>query len=198
MAKKASIPKKTIILVRHGQYYPKSENTLEKLTTLGRKQAQLAGKRLAENKIDRIVHSTMPRAQETAEIIKKTLGYRKKMESCDSLRECVPGFPKKLRKKYGHTDEKKLKSYKVQADRAFKKYFKAPRKDSVEVLVCHGNIIRYLICKVMALEGYEWMQMDIQQCGMSVVVLRSKGEHRKIVISHNDVGHIPKHLRTFI
>lgn len=198
MAKKAAIPKKTLILVRHGQYHSKSEKTLEKLTTLGRKQAKLAGKRLREHKIDRIVHSTMPRAKETAEIIKKTLGYRKKMESCDSLRECVPGFPKNLRKKYGHTDEQKLKSHKAQADRAFKKYFTVPRKDSVEVLVCHGNIIRYLVCKVMELEGHQWMNMDIQQCGMSVVVLRSKGDHRKIVISHNDVGHIPKHQRTFI
>lgn len=190
--------KKTIILVRHGQYHPKSEKTLEKLTTLGRKQAQLAGKRLRENKIDRIVHSTMPRAQETAEIIKKALGYRKKMEACDSLRECVPGMPEKLLKKYGYTDKQKIKSHKAQAERAYKKYFKASRKDSVEVLVCHGNIIRYLICKVMGAEELKWVQMDVQQCGMSVVVIRTSGDPRKLLISHNDVGHIPKHQRTFI
>lgn len=192
---------KTIILVRHGQYHPKKEKELERLTTLGRKQAKYAGKRLRETgKIHRIVHSTMPRAVETASIIKKELGYRGRYESCDSLRECIPGFPKHLRKKAGHTDVKKLAKDKAQAERAFKKYFKATRgkKDVVEVLVCHGNIIRYLVCKVLDIDPIKWRTMDILQCSISVVEIRSKGTNRSLLRSHNDVGHIPKPQRTFL
>jgi serine/threonine-protein phosphatase PGAM5 len=164
---------------------------------LGRKQAGYTGKRLRENIVDRIVHSTMPRAAETAAIIKKGLSYRGPFQACDELRECVPDFPKALRKKYGYTDVKKLARDKAQAERAFKKYFKPSSKDSVEILVCHGNIIRYLICRLMGVDTLTWRLMDIQQCGISVVELRSKGTDRKVLISHNDVGHIPKHERTF-
>lgn len=196
--KKPNYKRKTLILVRHGQYHPKSDKTLEKLTTLGRKQAKMAGKRLKENKkIDRIVHSTMPRAVETATIIKKTLGYRRKMESCDQLRECVPSFPVKLRKKHKFTAAQ-IKKDKIQAERAFKKYFTLPKKDSLEVLVCHGNIIRYLVAKVMETDEMAWRRMDIQQCAICVIEIRSKGDRKRFVMSHNDTGHIPKHQRTFL
>ena len=92
------MPTKTIILVRHGQYHPAAEKNLERLTTLGRQQAKFVANRLKENKIDRIVHSTMPRAMETADIIKKLLKFKRPFLYCDSLRECVPGFPKNLQK----------------------------------------------------------------------------------------------------
>lgn len=190
--------KKTIILVRHGQYHQATDNELERLTKLGRKQAKYASKRLKDEKIDRIVHSTMPRAIETASIIKKELGYKRKLESCDSLCECVPGFPKELRKEFGFTDEKKLKLHKAQADRAFKKYFQSPKKNSVEVLVCHGNIIRYLICRLLEIDTLTWRKLDIQQCGISIIEVRSSGPNPKVVLSHNDVGHIPKNERTFV
>lgn len=189
--------KKVIILVRHGQYHSASSKGLEKLTVLGKRQAKLAAKRLKENKRNRIIHSTMPRAVETAAIIKKELRYRGTFQSCDLLRECVPGFPKALRKKYGHTDAKKLANHKKQAEGAFRKHFKSPRRNSVEVLVCHGNVIRYLICRSLKIDTINWRLMDIQQCGISIVEVRSK-DPKRVLISHNDVGHIPKRDRTFI
>lgn len=180
------------------QYHPAEGAQLERLTTLGRKQAMLAGKRLRDEKVDRIVHSTMPRAAETAGIIRAQLGFQKALETTDTLRECVPGFPKAARKKYGYNDIKKLTSDKAQADRAFKKYFRLPKKDTVEVLVCHGNIIRYLVCKTLRIDLEAWLKMDIQQCGITVIHLKSKGINRHQLISHNDVGHIKKRDRTFL
>lgn len=189
--------KKIIILVRHGQYYPASNKEVEKLTILGTRQAKLVAKRLRENNIDKITHSSMPRAIETAQIIRKKLRFQGPFESCDLLRECVPGFPKNLRKKHGYTDDKKLDEHKKQAEKAFQKHFKIPKKNSVEVLVCHGNMIRYLICRVLDIDTLKWRHMDIQQCGISIVEVRSKNTKR-VLISHNDVGHIPISDRTFI
>jgi len=190
--------KKTIILVRHGQYHRAEEGSLERLTTLGRKQARYAGKRLREEKIDRIVYSTMPRAEETANIIKKELAYRGSFVPTKLLWECTPGYPIKLRKKSGHTDAKRLAAHKRQVERAYKKFFKSSRKDSVEVLVCHGNVIRYLVCRALGVDTDNWVKMDILQCAISIVRVRTKGPHKVAVISHNDIGHIPKHLRTFL
>ncbi len=62
-----------IILVRHGQYTPKSESSAERLTKLGREQAKFVGKRLNEENIKRIISSSMPRALETSQIIRAHL-----------------------------------------------------------------------------------------------------------------------------
>jgi serine/threonine-protein phosphatase PGAM5 len=159
---------KTLVLVRHGQYLPKKENQIEQLTTLGRKQARLAGKRLREYKFDKIYCSTMPRAIETAGIICEQLGTRLQPLQTDNLRECVPGFPKELQEKTGRKDKAMFKEHRQQANRAFKSFFKNSRKDSTELLVCHGNIIRYLICKMLKVELNTWVRMDIQHCGITV------------------------------
>lgn len=190
--------KKTLILVRHGQYHKCTDDQPEQLTTLGKKQAQYVARRLSEYQIDRIIHSSMPRAAETAQIIKERLNHRKTFLSCDELRECVPGFPKNRRKKSGFTDLKKLKDHQAQAERAFKKHFKTPQKSSVEVLVCHGNIIRYLVSKTLGVDTLAWTKMDIHQCGITIIEIKSTGDNKRTLISHNDVGHIPLEQRTFL
>lgn len=185
---------KTIILLRHGQYI---KLPTEKLTALGRKQAQLAGKRLNDFKINKIFVSSMPRAKETSEISLKQLSRVFKPEACDFLRECVPGFPKKLRKKHGYTNLKELKKDKIQADMAFRKYFTFSKTTRTELLVCHGNIIRYLVCKSLGIDTDTWTKLDIKQCGITIVQLNSKNKTIS-VITHNDVGHIPIKMQTFI
>lgn len=64
-----------IILIRHGQF-KKGETDIQRiLTTLGRKQAEVTGKRLAEMElpITEIVVSTLARAQETGKVILEQL-----------------------------------------------------------------------------------------------------------------------------
>ena len=64
-----------IILIRHGQYKNGYTESQRILTKLGREQAMLTGKRLAELKlpVTEIVFSTMSRAYETGKIILKQL-----------------------------------------------------------------------------------------------------------------------------
>jgi serine/threonine-protein phosphatase PGAM5 len=190
--------KKTILLIRHGQYHAAEKGMPERLTALGRWQAKRVGRRLREYKISRIVHSSMPRAHETAAIIKKELKFRGALQPCEKLHECVPGFPAALRKMDGPTATKNLKRQIAQAEAAFRKYFKASRRDSVEVLVCHGNIIRYLLCRVLGIESLNWVKMDILQCSVSTVALGTKRAHRRMLLGFNDVGHIPKSRQTHL
>lgn len=185
---------KTLIFLRHGQYQTKPT---EKLTALGRKQAQLAGRRLGEFKINKIYVSTMPRAIETSKIVLKKFSRLLKPESCDLLQECVPGFPLKLRKIYGHTNLAKLKKGKAQADKAYKKYFTFSKKMRTELLVCHGNIIRYFVCKALGVDTDTWVKLDIKQCGITIIILDSENNSVSL-ITHNDIGHIPVKMQTFI
>jgi serine/threonine-protein phosphatase PGAM5 len=185
---------KTVLLLRHGQYKNKPE---EKLTKLGRRQAELSGLRLKDFKINRIIHSTMPRALETAMIVKEKMKYRKAFESTDLLRECVPGFPLDLRQKYGYVDEQKLEDSIRILDQAYEKYFEFSAKKTTELLVCHGNVIRYLLCRALRIDTIKWMDFDIRQCGLTMIQLDSK-LRRVTVIAHNDAGHIPFRQQTFI
>jgi serine/threonine-protein phosphatase PGAM5 len=185
---------KSIILLRHGQYKKKPN---EQLTALGKKQAKLAGKRLKQMKVHRFYFSTMPRARQTADIVRKTMRYAKRLQGSDVFHECVPGFPKRLRKKHGFTDLELLARHKRQADRAYKQIFKYSQSERTELIVCHGNIIRYFVCKALGLNTENWRLFDIKQCGISILQLNSKTREIR-VIAHNDVGHIPLKMQTFL
>ncbi|EPB67912.1 phosphoglycerate mutase family protein [Ancylostoma ceylanicum] len=83
---------RNIILIRHGQYHLDSDT--KNLTPLGREQAALLGKRLAESgmKFDSLVMSTMARATETAEIILEHMPSLKR-SSCSLIEEGPPYPP---------------------------------------------------------------------------------------------------------
>jgi serine/threonine-protein phosphatase PGAM5 len=187
-----------IILLRHGQYFIDPKTKKEQLTKLGRKQARLAGKRLKEYEIQHIVHSTMPRAIETTQLVLEKLDYKKKLEATDLVRECTPGFSKKVQKRTGVKDLSRFQFGKKQLDKAFKTFFKNSKlKNKTILIVCHGNVIRYLVCKTLGIDTDKWTNMDIQQCGITIIQCnRIKNELE--LISHNDIGHIKYADRTFI
>ena len=134
---------KMILLVRHGQYQKEPE---ERLTKLGIKQAGLIGRRLKEVKIDKFMCSTMPRAVETATIIRKQIRYKTKPIQSNLYRECIPGFPKAKRQEHGHTNLKKLAKDKRQADRAYAKLFKFSNRDTNQLVVM-GTLLDILFVK---------------------------------------------------
>lgn len=83
-----------IILVRHGEYLDVGDtDETHRLTKRGRLQAEYTGKRLKEMGInwDKIIVSTMTRAQETAEIIFKEIDFDPKtVKHCPYIREGAP------------------------------------------------------------------------------------------------------------
>lgn len=86
-----------IYLVRHGEYLDDTDDDINHhLTETGRKQATFTGKRFKELgiKFDRVVASTMTRAQETMNLIVKEVDFDKsKVEHCSFIREGAPAIP---------------------------------------------------------------------------------------------------------
>ncbi|MCO5143284.1 MAG: histidine phosphatase family protein [Oligoflexia bacterium] len=179
-----------IILLRHGQY----KKNPETLTKLGIRQAQLAANRLKEYEIGRVFSSTMPRAVQTAHLVRAKIGKAIYQES-DFLRECVPGFSAEERDAFGDFDDLQLELHKVQADKAYESFITGRKKKKNSLLVCHGNIIRYLVCKSLNIDTNLWTYMDIYQCGLTILRER-KG--RLELESLNDIGHIPSKYRTYL
>lgn len=166
------------------------------MTPIGVKQAKLTAQRFRLLPINAIYCSTLRRAVETAEIIAREIPDIP-LQRSRGLRECypcVPPIPAYI-EYFAQVPAEEIAQGKEQAEKAFDKYFKRARgNDKHEILVCHGNLIRYLVCRVLEIQPEAWGRMDICNCGISTVLIKPDG--RMILISHNDVGHLPAHLIT--
>ncbi|QYO67907.1 histidine phosphatase family protein [Leptolyngbya sp. 7M] len=65
-----------------------------------------------------------------------------------------------------------------------------------EIIVCHGNLIRYLACRAMEISPEVWANLDHHNCGISEILI--KEDNQTVLISHNDTGHLPYSMRTFV
>jgi serine/threonine-protein phosphatase PGAM5 len=188
---------RTIVLVRHGVYDEDDARDPEvgkALIPLGREQARLTGERLAAwpQHIDVLRASTMTRARETAEIIGKELKMAPVPDR--DLRECEPPA-------YAHQDstrpseaEKDACGARIDAD--FARYFRpSPDRDSTEVLVCHGNVIRWLTCRALKADPKLWLGMSLANCSLTVIQVRPDGTCK--ITAVGDRGHIPVEEQTW-
>ncbi len=198
------MPKRFLYLIRHGQYMATPDLPYGKLTLTGEEQADLTGRFLVDVPV-RVIHtSSMSRAAETARIINSNF-YKLPLRQDNLLRECVPTVPPRLENHYSEYARASadfslsdVLAHRIQADDAFNRYFKAPpptaTTDGHELIICHGNIIRYFICRAMDAPPDSWANLFILNCGISVVRIDEHG--LMTVMSHNNVEHLPSHLRT--
>ena len=170
---------RTLILIRHGQYEKADTDKGRVLTELGRKQAWETGAKLKELNlsISRIVHSDMSRAVETARIIATQLQTQIPTEMCSMLREGKPYRPEpdsiKREQKYYHRDGARIEA-------AFRKYFyragREEKENTVEVIVGHGNVFRYFVCRVLQLSPDAWLRISLGNCSLTVVTILPNGD----------------------
>lgn len=197
--KNKPVASRYLYLIRHGQYNLQGESDREcYLTELGRKQADLTGQRLKQLGIPfkRLVHSTMTRAIETAMLVHKHLEPLP-LQPCELIREGAPIPPEppygdwKPEAKVFFTDGARIEA-------GFRKYFyrasPSQREDSHEVIVCHGNVIRYWICRAMQFPPEAWCRISLAHCSITVVCIRPSG--RVSLRALGDTGHFPKELIT--
>ncbi|KHN78826.1 Serine/threonine-protein phosphatase Pgam5, mitochondrial [Toxocara canis] len=135
---------RNIFLIRHAQYL--IDNEQKNLTPLGQEQAVLLGKRLAQEglKFDVLIMSSMQRASETDGLILSQMAPL--ATKVDSILEAGAPYPPEPPVPQWRP---KQKGSRIEA--AFRKYIHraSPRQkeDSYEIIVCHGNIIRYFVCR---------------------------------------------------
>ncbi len=85
-----------------------------------------------------------------------------------------------------------LKCDRDNAQRAYEHFFKIPGdREQREILICHGNIIRYFLSRVMNAPPDIWTSMDIRNGSVSEVAVT---EGRLRVTAVSGVGHIPPSL----
>jgi serine/threonine-protein phosphatase PGAM5 len=189
---------RTIILVRHGVYDetdPRDAEVGKALLPEGREQARITGERLAAwpARIDVLRASTMTRARETAEIIARALPGLTPVPD-RNLRECEP--PGNSGRSMAGIELGDADSCAARIDGDFARYFRpSTERDSTEVLVCHGNVIRWLTCRALGADPKLWLAMSPANCSLTVIQVRANGTFK--ITAMGDRGHLPVALQTW-
>ncbi len=189
-----------LYLVRHGNYnaYVTIEDDLGgPLTALGEQQAVYTGQYLSQQPIRHIYTSVLRRAAQTTEVISKFMPNIPVSERED-LREVTPGIPARLEdnfaERFPEMTSDRLRAGQDRADAAFSAFFQPPAQPDTEdevhdVLVCHGNLIRYLICRTLNVSGSAWGNMIIHQGSISRIMIDdADGIY---LMTFNEVVHMP-------
>lgn len=210
-----------IYLVRHAQREPVAgrDSFGPGLTLLGWKQAHLTARRLSTLKIDVIYTSSLRRTMETARII--ALEFENiPIRPSSLLWECIPAIPAfamDWHRKHPHADTssmripaemkpwvdlwgedleiREIEEGFEQAQTAWEKYFIPTRgADRHEVIVCHGNLMRYFVMRALMVPPETWCNTNLYNCGISEITITSDG--KVSLLSHNDSGHLPNEMKT--
>jgi serine/threonine-protein phosphatase PGAM5 len=189
---------RTIYLIRHGQYNIDDDRDADvgkELVPLGIAQTRLLSERLKSmgTELTSLTSSTMTRARQTAMII--NIDFPKlHLEQSKLIRECTPpSWRKDIMAGVDTTEKEKC----VQnLEKAFSEYFtpSPDENDRHDIIVCHGNVIRYFVTKVLNVDTMAWLQMTIGNCSLTVVKIKSDGTMK--LVSFNDLGHIPSNMQT--
>jgi serine/threonine-protein phosphatase PGAM5 len=184
----------TLFLVRHGIYDPvpgADNKQANGLNPMGREQAALTGARLAALpvKIDAVITSEFTRARETGDIIAAKLGLSCQRDGL--LNESLPAG--------ADLDAQHLTptaGAEEQFNAAWARYARpTPTASRNDVLVCHGNIIRWLVCKALGVDPKQWTRMVAANCAVTVIVIRPDGSAR--LLTYNDASHLPLDKQTW-
>ena len=186
----------TIYLVRHGSYAPDPNAKPEvgpPLTALGIAQARLVASRFKQLPLhfDSITSSKMLRAMQTAAVIRESLPDVAAGSSA-LISECTPPALVKL----SNEPPARQDACKQRLDAAFTQFFvPASAAEKNDVLVCHGNVIRYLVTRALGVDTRTWFNMSVAHTSVTVIRVLADGSFK--VLAVGDMGHVPPTLQSW-
>jgi len=190
-------PVRNVWLIRHGEYAHGVDTPDEGgLVALGRQQARLAAARLDGYPVTftSLQASTMTRARETAEIIAAHFPDLELQLFAD-LRECTPTTRRAdimadLQPGEAETCEATLAG-------AWERIFTpaAGPDDANDLVVCHGNVIRWFVTRALDVDPTAWLGMSIANCSVTVIQVRADGSCKLVAFA--DSGHVPWGMTTY-
>lgn len=184
---------RTLYLVRHGAYVPDRNADPQfgpGLTPLGIAQARLIAARLNGSGVtfDSMTSSTLLRARETAAVMHETLANVPLAQS-PLISECTPPV---VEEATGEAARERAECAK-QLDQAFAEFFSAAKgARRNDILVAHGNVIRYLVVKALHVDPRSWLGMSVPHASLTIIQVQPDGAMK--VLAVGDSGHIPSPL----
>jgi serine/threonine-protein phosphatase PGAM5 len=193
----AAAEARTIWLVRHGQYDhddPRDESVGKGLVPIGVAQARLLGARLRATGVvfDAFDASPLTRARQTAEALGEDLAGRAP-RIVPEIAECT--MPTRRTEITADEDPAEMKACSERLDQFFaERFVPSPDRERNELVVCHGNVIRYLVTKALGVDTTAWLEMSVHNASLTVIRVEADGRFK--VIAVGDSGHLPPSMLT--
>ena len=187
-----------VYLIRHGMYDrvdSLDDRVANGANALGHEQARLLGKRLADLPVKPriLVSSDLTRARETADDIGAILHMSAERDTL--LAECTPSSSRPGFDQEHDAAEMALCQENLEA--AWAKYFHpSPERDAHDIVVCHGNVIRWFVSRAIGNDVRHWTSLDIGNASLTIIAVRADGTTR--LVMYSDVGHIPLEKQTWV
>ena len=188
---------RTLYLVRHGEYDhadPRPETVGKGLVPIGVAQARLLGTRLRALGVpfDAFDASPLTRARQTAEVLRDELPGST-VRIVPDLAECTP--PTRRVEAVADETPEALKACRQRLDRFFaERFVPSPDRDRHELIVAHGNVIRYLVTRALGVDTTAWLEMSVHNASLTIIRVEADGRFK--VIAVGDSGHLPPSLQT--
>lgn len=188
-----------LYLVRHGEQVDAEFGLPEgPLSERGLEQAALVADRLASINFDAAFTSPLLRAIDTATVITKHLGMEEATPSA-LLMDCIPSgpetdMPPAFESFFGGVTEEEIAAGQAQMTDALGEWFTPSREDRHELLITHNFVIAWFVREVFGASAWRWMGINQANCGLTIIRVRSAKP--PVLLTHNDLGHLPPKLRT--
>lgn len=195
----ADAPTRTIHLVRHGFYDWDNEDDPDVgkgLVELGRQQARLVGARLDGMPIvfTSLQASAMTRARQTAELV-ATHFPELELKIHRDIRECT--MTTRRLDIMDTLEPGEATACEEQLEAAWQRLFQPATAghDEHDIVVCHGNVIRWFVTRALAVDPAAWLGMGVSNGSLTTIQVRADGSCK--VLGVGDSGHIPYEMNTF-
>jgi serine/threonine-protein phosphatase PGAM5 len=192
-------PTRTVYLVRHGYYDWDNDDDPDvgkALVALGRQQARLIAARLDALPIvfTSLQASAMTRARQTAEIIVPHFPELE-LQIHRDIRECT--MTTRRQDIMDQLDPGEAAACEEQLEQAWRRIFvpASGPDDEHDIVVCHGNVIRWFVTRALEVDPTAWLQMSVANASLTTIQIRADGSFKLLGIG--DSGHIPYRMNTF-
>jgi broad specificity phosphatase PhoE len=188
-----------LYLVRHGEQVDAEFGLPDgPLSDRGREQADRIADRLGSISFDAAYTSPLQRAIETAEVITERLGVQPATPSA-LLMDCIPSgpepdMPPAFEAFFGGVTEEEIAAGQAQMTDALGEWFTPSREDRHELLITHNFVIAWFVREVFGASAWRWIGINQANCGLTIIRVRSAKP--PVLLTHNDLGHLPAALRT--
>ena len=188
-----------IYLVRHVEHQD-AEHGIDDgpLSSRGQRQAELIADRLSGLPLDRVWHSPLLRATETARAIAERLPAVTPEPSA-LLFDCIPSgmteeTPSAYEPFFGAVTDAELEAGAAQMSDAVNEFLMRKQGEVHEVMITHNFVISWFVREVLGAPLWRWMTLNQAHCGLTVIA--QKQGRPWTLMNHNELSHLPFELRT--
>jgi probable phosphoglycerate mutase len=188
-----------IYLVRHGEQQDAEHGMPDgPLSARGARQAKLVADRLSGVPFTGAWHSPLQRAEETAKIMTASMPSLDAQPSA-LLFDCIPSgptpdMPHAFEPFFGSVTRQEIEAGEAQMADAVAEWLTPAREDRHDLLITHNFVIAWFVREVFSAPAWRWMGLNQANCGLTIIRVRSAKP--PVLITHNDLGHLPAELRT--